>query len=841
MADRYWVSNANSTANTAANWNTAADGTGSTGVPTTGDNVFLGHTTTLAANLGNGGCTWDITATIGSMTVYSGYNPITQTSDKISFTAASTITHAEANWNELGYRQGMVIVTTGATNSANNASFTIASLSDRVMTVTATSVVTEAASASITVAYDAYVDVSVNFGMNLLTLDGVLKNTSGSSKTISFSGAYDGSSDNRYILNKDNATVNNAGDIEYSIDSSANGSTALYFDDGEHGKINLTGSTKMSCGYKTPSSTNFEKTTFQSFIAGASVTMAVDTTQLPINNQSKVFEILTTSTFAYSPTTFNAGKSTWKFITDAAFSIPISNDTQTFIWYNLIIATKTAGLESSIPSNRTLSVNSLSVEENAVLKGHSTTGEATSTIISVRRPKILGAWNFSQLTDGVYVSLMETAFPVTPASGSAGTVQISNGAGAFTNDEKLTWASATSTLLVDGKLTVTGLIDPTGMVFTPQASNPETTNPLNTIWIDSETGHLVRGDRDTESTVHFNVRNDEGATIPLGAPLYSKGEIGGSQRIKVGIADASDPAKMPAIGLAMDEMNTTSTKDGNMILTGILNENITITGVSEQDIIYVAPHGGTAPYLTITRPTSGSHLVQNVGVCVKQASANISQGMKVSAIGRTNDIPNGVITTNSADADYVYIDDGNTFKKITPSDLGIGSVPAFQHLRLNLTNNSLASQSAGTNYYLDLANTSNYTSTGDTASIVVTDATQDYISLAAGGMYMVVVSVEMFTGTSTAAQDFWVQLGNDTTSNATRRRWGTARQKVRATSSASDCAINMQKTVIIDVPSTGSNEKLYVIPFLNGATFSIRAYDDNRTNITVTRIGDSTS
>ena len=178
------------------------------------------------------------------------------------------------------------------------------------------------------------------------------------------------------------------------------------------------------------------------------------------------------------------------------------------------------------------------------------------------------------------------------------------------------------------------------MVFTPQASNPESTNPQDTIYISNEDGHLYRGDRDVESTVHFNVRNDEGSTIPLGAPLYSKGEIGGSNRIKVGIADASDPNKMPAIGLAMSEMNTSSTQDGNMILTGILNENITITSVAEQDIIYVAPHGGSAPYLTITRPTSASHLVQNVGVCVRQASTNVSQGMKVAAIGRTNDVPN---------------------------------------------------------------------------------------------------------------------------------------------------------------------------------------------------------
>lgn len=165
----------------------------------------------------------------------------------------------------------------------------------------------------------------------------------------------------------------------------------------------------------------------------------------------------------------------------------------------------------------------------------------------------------------------------------------------------------------------------------------------------------------------------------------------------------------------------------------------------------------------------------------------------------------------------------------------------FQHLRLNLTNNGLAEQSAGTAYYLDLANTSNYTSTGNTTDIVVTNATQDYIELGAGGMYMVVASVELFTASGTAAQDFWLNLGNGTSSDAERRRWGTARFKVKEVSSASDCAINMQKTVIIDVASGGSDEKLYVIPQVNAVNFTVKAYDANRTNITVTRIGASTS
>ena len=39
------------------------------------------------------------------------------------------------------------------------------------------------------------------------------------------------------------------------------------------------------------------------------------------------------------------------------------------------------------------------------------------------------------------------------------------------------------------------------------------------------------GDADTAEKVHFPVRNDEGATIAAGTPLYSRGEIGGSERI----------------------------------------------------------------------------------------------------------------------------------------------------------------------------------------------------------------------------------------------------------------------------------------------------------------------
>ena len=134
----------------------------------------------------------------------------------------------------------------------------------------------------------------------------------------------------------------------------------------------------------------------------------------------------------------------------------------------------------------------------------------------------------------------------------------------------------------------------------------------------------------------IQIRNDEGITIPAGAPIYSKGEIGGSERILVGISDAGDSSKMPCIGIVETELNTTDNKDGFATTQGVYNTNISgFTGLSEGDILYV--NGGSAPHLTQTKPTNGD-LIQNVGVVIK-TNGTICQGLLVAAIGRTNDVP----------------------------------------------------------------------------------------------------------------------------------------------------------------------------------------------------------
>jgi len=152
----------------------------------------------------------------------------------------------------------------------------------------------------------------------------------------------------------------------------------------------------------------------------------------------------------------------------------------------------------------------------------------------------------------------------------------------------------------------------------------------------------------------LQVRNNEGATIPLGSPLYSKGEIGGSERLLVGICDADDPSKMPCIGIAEVEMNTTSTKDNFAITQGVYNGNIHgFTGLSVSDILYVQDDGS----LNQSKPTGQDSKVQNVGVVLK-TNGTICQGLLVSAIGRANDTPN-------LDNGYIFLGNSSNVSQTT--------------------------------------------------------------------------------------------------------------------------------------------------------------------------------
>jgi len=208
--------------------------------------------------------------------------------------------------------------------------------------------------------------------------------------------------------------------------------------------------------------------------------------------------------------------------------------------------------------------------------------------------------------------------------------------------------------------TVTGLTS-TGNVIITGTSQTLTINDYSLPTIGGTEGEVMVIDDSGDLIFHhgerldLQVRNDEGVDLDAGTPVYSKGEIGGSNRIKVGKADASDPSKMPAIGVLAQDLDTAGNKDGYAVVTGVLNENITgFVGLSDGDTVYVAS-GGT---LTITKPI-GTNLIQNMGIILK-TNGTIIQGLKVSSIDRTNDVPN--IQEN-----YLWL--GNSDGVATPTDI----------------------------------------------------------------------------------------------------------------------------------------------------------------------------
>ena len=134
------------------------------------------------------------------------------------------------------------------------------------------------------------------------------------------------------------------------------------------------------------------------------------------------------------------------------------------------------------------------------------------------------------------------------------------------------------------------------------------------------------------------VKNTLGVTITKGQTLHATGVTGQN----IDVITASCDSNMPAIGLALTDINASAT--GNAIISGKIVGVDTSTKAAGEPV-YVGQNGS----LTGTKPT-GSALIQNIGIVGK---VDASDGeIVVMGAGRTNDLPN--LTT-----DYVWKGDAN--------------------------------------------------------------------------------------------------------------------------------------------------------------------------------------
>ncbi|KKN02365.1 hypothetical protein LCGC14_1118390, partial [marine sediment metagenome] len=133
------------------------------------------------------------------------------------------------------------------------------------------------------------------------------------------------------------------------------------------------------------------------------------------------------------------------------------------------------------------------------------------------------------------------------------------------------------------------------------------------------------------SEVVFKARKDSAGTITKGSAVHLAG-FNPSGYIEVEEADADDPTKMPAIGLAETDLTNSST--GQVILVGELT-GLDTTGLVFGDDLFVSTTPGV---LTATKPTGNSAQIQKVA---EVARVHGSQGvLEVFGAGRQNDLPN---------------------------------------------------------------------------------------------------------------------------------------------------------------------------------------------------------
>ena len=194
--------------------------------------------------------------------------------------------------------------------------------------------------------------------------------------------------------------------------------------------------------------------------------------------------------------------------------------------------------------------------------------------------------------------------------------------------------------------------------------------------------------------VHIACKNTSGVAISKGDPVYITGTVGTSFRIEIAKADASDSAKMPAVGLAETDLGLNA--EGFVIVSGVL-KNLTTDPLStsdgtpsSNDTVYVKAGGG----LTRTKPTGSGNLIQNVGKVGRISSANAGS-LAVSTIMRTNDVPNlttGKIwvgsSTYTTESTVIHLDETNGRMGIgtaSPNDLLEIKSTTIPGIRLNST------------------------------------------------------------------------------------------------------------------------------------------------------------
>jgi cytoskeletal protein CcmA (bactofilin family) len=165
----------------------------------------------------------------------------------------------------------------------------------------------------------------------------------------------------------------------------------------------------------------------------------------------------------------------------------------------------------------------------------------------------------------------------------------------------------------------------------------------------------------------IRVKNANGGELSKGTVVCTTGHVG-NDIFEVVAANASDPARMPAIGV----LYQTLAQNGEGVAVsfgradGLNSGSLDVSNFIEGETLYVSNTvtGG----LSNVKPYGPTDLIQNAGILVNKSSG---VGF-ITGIGRANDIPNAPLITDYNDMKYIYVNDiNNDMKKIASENLNI--------------------------------------------------------------------------------------------------------------------------------------------------------------------------
>jgi hypothetical protein len=237
--------------------------------------------------------------------------------------------------------------------------------------------------------------------------------------------------------------------------------------------------------------------------------------------------------------------------------------------------------------------------------------------------------------DNNFIDLLTTKLLPIQIDADTGSVKVgeaqNNGVFTITGAGGIT-TTVTEDSAGNANLTITDTADNEGIMEVIGGSNIEVTQPDSAGAITLEVTNPAILNLD--GAVVFTAKNTSGATIEKGQVVYITGHDGTNPTIA--IADADDAAKMPAFGLANEQITNTNT--GEIITYGPITNIDTSHFTAGEELFVNTASDSADDTITSSAPTGETGLIQKIGKVIRSHSS--TGVIFVTGAGRTNATPN---------------------------------------------------------------------------------------------------------------------------------------------------------------------------------------------------------